>query len=73
VWENRYFEGMISTRPFRVWAVAAAVGMFAVGCERELSEKAFAPEFELRDLSGNAVALAGLRGQVVLIGFWAVR
>ena len=30
-----------------------------------------APDFTLTDLDGNEVSLYGLRGQVVLINFWA--
>jgi peroxiredoxin len=30
-----------------------------------------APDFTLKDLSGSDVTLSGLRGQVVLINFWA--
>ncbi len=30
-----------------------------------------APPFELKDLNGNAISLAGLRGKAVVIAFWA--
>jgi hypothetical protein len=30
-----------------------------------------APDFTLTDLNGNEVSLSGLRGQVVLLNFWA--
>ncbi len=30
-----------------------------------------APDFQLEDLDGNKVSLAGLRGKVVLVNFWA--
>ena len=30
-----------------------------------------APDFQLRDLDGNTVRLAGLRGKAVLLNFWA--
>lgn len=30
-----------------------------------------APDFQLEDMDGNQVSLAGLRGKVVLVNFWA--
>jgi peroxiredoxin len=64
----------------------AAVGVLCAsisGADRHASESApvsdrgfvkigdEAPNFQLRDLSGNIVALSQLRGKVVLVNFWA--
>ena len=31
----------------------------------------FAPSFQARDLTGNAISLASLKGKVVVLNFWA--
>jgi peroxiredoxin len=38
--------------------------------EKEMIEVP-APEFELKDLKGDAISLTGLRGKVVVLDFWA--
>ncbi len=42
-----------------------------VGERRNLQLGDEAPNFQLRDLDGNVVSLAHLRGKIVLINFWA--
>jgi peroxiredoxin len=47
-----------------------------VGCTKKESELAAtegnpAPDFTLKDLSGNPVQLSSLKGKVVLVNFWA--
>jgi peroxiredoxin len=39
--------------------------------KQETSAKPMAPDFTLRDLDGERVALKSLRGKVVLVNFWA--
>lgn len=49
---------------YRVWPqIGAAIGVGDSGIE--------APDFELRTLDGESVSLSGLRGEVVLVNFWA--
>ena len=54
---------------FRHWVAAALVAL--AGCEAPPVELGAAPPFELRDLSGDSVSLASLRGKVVVMDFWA--
>jgi peroxiredoxin len=49
---------------YRIWPqVGAALGIGSGGVE--------APDFALDTLTGESIALADLRGQVVLVNFWA--
>lgn len=49
---------------YRIWPqLGAALGVGDDGID--------APDFELHTLDGQPISLAGLRGQVVLINFWA--
>jgi len=41
------------------------------GCNREVGAGETAPDFSLKDLSGNMVSLKQYRGHIVLIDFWA--
>ncbi len=57
--------GILAFIGFRVWPQAAA----ALGVGGTDGEKA--PEVQVTTLSGRDVALSDLRGQVVLVNFWA--
>jgi peroxiredoxin len=49
---------------FRVWPqLGAAIGIGSSGTD--------APDFALQTLSGEPISLADLRGEVVLVNFWA--
>ena len=41
------------------------------GCQKEVEAGPTAPDFSLKDLSGNTVSLTSYRGKVVLLDFWA--
>jgi peroxiredoxin len=49
--------------------VCLAETNFVIG--KTVAEGRAAPDFTLRDASGNPVTLSALRGQVVLLNFWA--
>lgn len=59
----------------RVWIAVAVLGALALSIAaanvHALSVGARAPEIGLRDLSGNQVSIASLRGRVVIVDFWA--
>jgi peroxiredoxin len=61
----------------RLRAGLAALLLALAGCPEatprgpDAGDRAVAPAFTLRDLAGREVSLAGLRGQVVVIDFWA--
>lgn len=45
--------------------------MVIVGCQKEVEAGPTAPDFSLKDLSGQTVTLEQYRGKVVLLDFWA--
>ncbi|HAM53511.1 MAG TPA: thioredoxin [Nitrospiraceae bacterium] len=53
---------------------AITVVLFAASCTKEKSPSGVenkSPDFTLRDMRGGKVSLAGFRGRVVLLEFWA--
>jgi peroxiredoxin len=54
-------------------AAAVLAAAFAVSCGKppSLETLRIAPSFELRDLAGGSLSLAGLKGRVVVMDFWA--
>jgi peroxiredoxin len=53
-------------------AGAVAASLLAVaGSALALDTGARAPEIGMRDLQGNQITIAGLRGRVVIVDFWA--
>src|SRR5262245_7261772 len=52
-------------------AVGLALGLLVACSSGRHSEVVAAPNFELKDLSGNMVGLESFRGRPVLLDFWA--
>ena len=65
---------MARSRGLRIALVTAALGVAAVVTVGALQCRspvpAIAPDFAVPDLSGQAVRLSNLRGQVVLLNLW---
>jgi cytochrome c biogenesis protein CcmG/thiol:disulfide interchange protein DsbE len=63
---------MANRRGVRIGLATAALGLVAVLGLAALQRRtpALAPDFAVPDLSGQAVRLSGLRGQVVLMNLW---
>lgn len=56
----------------RTFCAAVLVAAFATGsCLKAPPATRVAPAFELRDLAGGSLSLAGLKGRVVVMDFWA--
>lgn len=64
-------KGTMHNRAVLCAVVAAALVSLAVVPAAALNRGARAPEIGLNDLDGNAIRMAGLRGKVVLVDFWA--
>ncbi|MBW1861705.1 MAG: TlpA family protein disulfide reductase, partial [Deltaproteobacteria bacterium] len=56
----------------KMFALACLVFFLAFyGCNREVGAGETAPDFSLKDLSGNMVSIKQYRGHIVLMDFWA--
>jgi len=54
-----------------VFAVALAIGLITACSSGRRNQVVAAPNFELKDLSGNTVRLDSFKGHPVLLDFWA--
>ncbi|HEY5626863.1 MAG TPA: TlpA disulfide reductase family protein [Nitrospira sp.] len=64
--------GMIGLASFPVPSVATEVAAVSPVAQRGVVRAGdVAPNFQLRDMNGQIVALSDLRGKVVLLNFWA--
>jgi hypothetical protein len=62
---------MMKSQPYRLFLLGAALA--SAGCsatDQKVGESA--PDFKLDSLGGQSVTLSQYRGNVVLLGFWAV-
>lgn len=57
--------------PRVVAAISAMTGLLFAASALALDPGARAPEIGMRDLEGNQVTMASLRGRVVVVDFWA--
>lgn len=63
---------MNSKRKLTIWTVSfLAFFLLNFGCQEEVGAGPLAPDFTLKDLSGNMRTLSRYRGQVVIVDFWA--
>ncbi len=63
---------MIFSSPSRIWFFGSLILLlFLYGCDKEVEALQTAPDFTLRDLSGDSVSLKKYRGKIVLLDFWA--
>lgn len=61
---------VMTRRAVGTLVLAAVLGLFA-GRALAVGAGSLAPEIGLKDLSGRGVNIAGLKGKVVLVDFWA--
>jgi len=64
---------MNTHRQTLAFAASLAGAICLAGCSQGLKPGTMAPDFQLADMDQNSVSLSDYRGQVVLLGFWAVR
>lgn len=69
---ERASKGSMTRRSTRaVAALLALAALSLAGSALALDPGARAPELGMRDLAGNQVTIASLRGRVVVVDFWA--
>ena len=54
-----------------IYATLFLIPVLLLGCRNNADTSKIAPDFTLKDLSGNSVSLQQYRGKVVLLDFWA--
>ena len=54
-----------------IYASLLITPVLILGCRNNADSSKTAPDFTLKDLSGNSVSLQQYRGKVVLLDFWA--
>jgi cytochrome c biogenesis protein CcmG/thiol:disulfide interchange protein DsbE len=54
-----------------IYSTLLIIPILLLGCRSNADSSKIAPDFTLKDLSGNSVSLQQYRGKVVLLDFWA--
>ena len=54
-----------------IYATLLIISVLLFGCRNNADTSKIAPDFTLKDLTGNSVSLQQYRGKVVLLDFWA--
>ncbi len=61
----------LTLKPIYVFSLCLALAFLLSSCARKKEESGFAPDFLLKTLEGQEIALSGLKGKVILLDFWA--
>ncbi len=66
----------MQVRKFFAIVAVMAILLFAVSCQKKDAEVTpssgdMAPDFQLKDINGNTMALSAFKGKVVMVEFWA--
>jgi thiol-disulfide isomerase/thioredoxin len=64
------FSSVKSPKARAIFAIGLAIGLLS-SCSSRRHQTVAAPNFELKDLSGNTVRLESFRGHPVMLDFWA--
>ncbi len=54
-----------------IYSIFLIIVVLLFGCSSNTDTSKLAPDFTLKDLSGNSVSLQQYRGKLVLLDFWA--
>ncbi len=58
-------------KAFKTAAIMSLFLFIGLACASGTEENKPAPDFKLQDIDGNTITLAGLKGKVIVLNFWA--